>query len=158
MLPNRVIIDPTVGEEVGLYWLDPTPFVLELATIRPFRLLMRGGLFRSAHGPLMWQLFYVPNPKPEPQPFAAVECHINPCDPQQVGTWRRLASQTHWHLTLLGAGNKVADFFEFENVFGLDDALDAMEQACSGMRVTNFIAAKQAFEERFSLEELYGMA
>jgi hypothetical protein len=158
ILPMPVIIDLTVGEEVGLYWLDPTPFIHDLAAVRPFQLFMRGGLFRSAHGPLMWLLFYVPNPKPEPQPFASVECHINPCDAEQVGIWRRLANQTHWHLTLLGAGNEVADFFEFENIFGLDDALDTMEQACGGMRVTDFMAAKQEFWDRFTMDDLYRMA
>jgi hypothetical protein len=158
IVPMPVIIDLTVGEEVALYWLDPTPFVHELATVRPFQLFMHGGLFRSAHGPLMWQLFYVPNPKPKPQPFASVECHINPCDPNQMGMWRRLANQTHWHLALLGAGNKVADFFEFENVFGLDDALDTMDKACRGMRITNFMAAKQEFWDRFTMDDLYGMA
>lgn len=157
MLPAQVTIDPAVGEEIGLYWLDPTPFIQQLAAIRPFHLLIRGGLFRSAYGPLLWQLFYVPNPRPEPQPFAAVECHINPCDSQQVGLWRRLANQTHWHLTLLGHGNQVADFFEFENVFGLDDVLDKVEQACRGQRVTDFMAAKQEFEETFSLDDLFGM-
>ena len=158
ILPMPVTIDLTVGEEVGLYWLDPTAFIFELAAVRPFKLFMRGGLFRSKHGPLMWQLFYVPNPKPEPQPFASVECHIDPCDSQQVGIWRRLANQTHWHLTLLGAGNQVADFFEVENVFRLDDALDTMEQACRGMRVTDFMAAKQEFWERFTMDDLYGIS
>ena len=152
-----VNIDLTVGEEIGLYWLDRTPFVRELAAIRPFQLFVRGGLFRTEFGPLMWQLFYVPNPKPEPQPFASVECHLNPCDPKQVALWRSLASQTHWHLTLLGAGNEVADFFEFENVFGLEDALDTMEQACRGMRVTDFMAAKQAFWNKFTMDDLYLM-
>jgi len=158
ILPMPVTIDLTVGEEVGLYWLDPTPFIRELAGVRPFRLFTRGGLFSSAHGPLMWQLFYVPNPKPQPQPFASVECHINPSDSKQVSVWRRLANQTHWHLTLLGAGNKVADFFEFENVFGLEEALDTMERTCRGMRVTDFTAAKQEFWDRFTMDDLYRMA
>src|SRR6266446_10016225 len=114
-----VFIDLTVGEDIGLYWLDRTPCVRELAAIRPFQLFLRGGLFRTDFGPLMWQLFYVPNPRPGPQPFASVECHLNPCDPRQVALWRKLADQTHWHLTLLGAGDKVEDFFEFENDFRL---------------------------------------
>jgi len=158
ILPMPVIIDPTVGEEVGLYWLDTTSFIHELSAIRPFQIFLRGGLFRSTHGPLMWLLFYVPNPKPEPQPFASVECHINPCDPKQVSVWRRLSNQTHWHLTLLGAGNKVAEFFEFDNVFGLEDSLDMLEQACRGMVVTDFMAAKQEFWNRFTMEDLYTMS
>jgi len=61
-------------------------------------------------------------------------------------------------LTLLGADNMVTDFFEFENLFGLDDALDKLEQACRGMVVTDFMAAKQAFWDRFTMDDLYAMS
>lgn len=158
LVPVPVTIDLTVGEEVALYWLDRTPFIREMARIRPFRLFMRSGLYRSDFGPLMWLLFYVPNSQPQPQPFGSVECHINPCDSKQVVMWRRLANQSYWHLTLLGAGNAVADFFEFENAFLLDEAVDTMEQACHGMQVTDFMAAKQQFWDRFTMDDLYAMA
>jgi hypothetical protein len=150
-------IDPTVGQEVALYWLDRTPFIHELARVRPFRLFMRSGLFRSDFGPLIWLLFYVPNPQPQPQPFASMECHINPCNSNQVAMWQRLANQTHWHLTLLGAGNKIANFFEFENTFQLDEALDVMKQACRDMQVTDFMAAKRQFWDSFTMDDLYAM-
>ncbi len=158
LTPMSVVMDLTVGEEVALYWLDRTPFVHELAAIRPFQFFLRSGLFRSDFGPLMWMLFYVPNPAGDSQPFASVECHLNPSEPSQVSLWRRLAHQTHWHLTLLGAGDEVADFFELENCYGLADALDTMEQACRGMRVTDFMRAKQQFWDRYSMDDLYAMA
>jgi hypothetical protein len=154
-----VIMDFTVGQEVALYWLDRTPFVHELAAIRPFQFFLRSGLFRSSFGPLMWMLFYVPNPAAESsQPFASVECHLNPSEPPQVSLWRRLAHQTHWHLTLLGAGDEVADFFELDNHYGLADALDTMEDACRGMHVTDFMRAKQEFSDRYSMDDLYAMS
>ena len=158
LVPMSVTIDLTVGEEVALYWLDRTPFIRYLARIRPFQFFLRSGLYRSDFGPLMWLLFYVRNPQPQPQPFASVECHINPSDSKQVALWRRLANQSHWHLTLLGAGNEVADFFEFENTFQMHEALDTMEQACRGMRVIDFLAAKQQFWDTFTMEDLYAMA
>ncbi len=158
LLSMPVIIDPSVGEEVALFWLDRTPFIDALARIHPFQLFMRSGLFRSDFGPLIWLLFYVPNPQLALKPFASMECHINPCDPEQVARWRRLADQTHWHLTLLGVGNQVAGFFEFENGFQLDEALDVMESACRGMQVTDFMAAKQQFQKRFTMDDLYIMA
>ncbi len=116
LFPMPVTIDPAVGEEIVLYWLDRTPFIADLASVRPFRLEMSAGLYPSRFGPLIWLLFYVPNPQPEPQPFASMECHINPSDPKQMLMLRRLASQTHWHLVLLGAGNRVIDFLEFATV------------------------------------------
>ncbi len=157
LVPIPVIIDLIVGEEIGLYWIDRTPFVEELAAIRPFRLLLKSGLYRSHSGPLMWLLFYVPNPEASPQPFASMECHINPADPQHIDTWRRLANQTHWHLTLLGADNEVDDFFEFENDFDLDVALEAMLETCRGMRVTDFMSAKNEFWNSYTMDDLYKM-
>lgn len=157
LLPLATILDYTVGEEVALYWVDRTPFVTELAAIRPFQMILINGLFRSSYGPLMWMLFYVPNPVPEPQPFAMVECHLNPASRGQVDLWRRLSNQTHWHLTLLGKNNRVADFFEFENVYLLGDALDTMEESCCDLPVTDFMRAKQEFSDRYTLDELYQM-
>lgn len=157
LTPIPAVIDLTVGEEVALYWLDRTPFVLQLAAVRPFQFFLRSGLFRSEFGPLMWMLFYVPDQSGGVPPFASVECHLNPAEPSQVSLWRRLANQTHWHLTLLGAGNHVADFFEFENSFGLAAALDTMEEACRGMRVTDFMRAKQEFWDTYSMDDLYAM-
>ena len=86
-----------------------------------------------------------------------MECHINPAEPQHVNTWRRLANQTHWHLTLIGADNEVADFFEFENDFDLDIALDTMLDTCRGMHVTDFMAAKNEFWKSFTVDDLYKM-
>ncbi|MEA3209314.1 MAG: hypothetical protein QOE70_2371 [Chthoniobacter sp.] len=51
LLPLRVVIDLTVGEEVALYWLDPTEFIQELAEIRPFQFFLRTGLFRPSLAP-----------------------------------------------------------------------------------------------------------
>jgi hypothetical protein len=157
LVPIPVIIDLIVGEEIGLYWLDRTPFIQKLASIRPFRLMLKTGVYRSAYGPLMWLLFYVPNPQPEPQPFASVECHINPSEVSQVNMWHRVANQTHWHLTLLGADNEVADSFEFENDFGLDTSLPMMTQACQGLPVTDFMRAKGEFWKTYTMDDLYRM-
>ena len=98
LCPMNVVLDSSVGEQVALYWLDRTPFIHELAAVRPFQLYLRSGLYRTDFGPLMWMLFYVPNPIDETLPFASVECHLNPSEPSQVSLWRRLANQTHWHL------------------------------------------------------------
>jgi hypothetical protein len=157
LLPLRAVLDLTVGMEVGLYWLDHSQFVHELAAIRPFQLFLKTGLYRSSFGPLFWMLFYVPNPAPIPQPFAAMECHVNPNDIEQVAILRQLANQTHWHLTLLGQNNSVADFFEFENNYDLDNALDVIQAIHPGNSDCDFALTKQEFSENYSLEDLYRM-
>lgn len=157
ILPLSVFLDLTVGEEIALYWLDHTPFIEELSAVQPFQFFLRCGLFRSDYGPLLWMLFYVPNPCGGSQPFASVECHLNPSASDQVDLWRRLSNQTHWHLTLIGAQNRVANFFEFENVYLLGDALDTMERACRGLHVTDFMRAKQQFWDTYTMQDLFEM-
>ena len=158
LVPIPVVFDRIVGEEIGLFWIDRTPFVEEITAIRPFQLLLKSGLYRSQSGPLIWLLFYVPNTQAFPQPFASVECLINPSEPQHVNTLRRLANQTHWHLTLVGADNEVADVFEFENEFDLDSSLDMMLEACRGMRMTDFTRVRNDFWVAFTMDDLYKMA
>lgn len=155
IIPLTVILDPTVGEEVALYWFDRTPFMRELAAVRPFQFVMGSGLFRSDFGPLMWLLFYVANPPPAAQPVTSAECILNPFDATQISIFRRLANQTYWHLTLVGANDKVANFFEFENDYDLDGALDTMDAACRSLHVTDFTRASQQPCERFSPDDLY---
>lgn len=157
-MPLSVVIDLTVGDEVALYWRDSTSFINELSAIHPFQLRLRAGLFRSDFGPLMWMLFYVPNPRATPQPFASMECHVNPQSPSQLELWRRLANQSHWHLSLVNSGNKIVNFFEFENTFGLDAALDSVEHVCAGIPVMDFNRAKKHFWDTYTMDDLYNMA
>jgi hypothetical protein len=62
ILPLRIVIDLEIGEEIGLYWMDRTNFIYNLGSLRPFQLFLKTGFFRSANGPLMFLLFYVPEP------------------------------------------------------------------------------------------------
>lgn len=149
-----VAIDASIGREIGLFWIDRTKFIRELAAVRPFQLFLKTGLGRTDFGPLMWMVFYVPDPKDNHQAFGAMECHLNPCRDSQVSLWRQLSNQTHWHLILVEAGNKVADLFEFENCFSLAEAIDSMEETCRGLCVADFVRAKQQFSERNSVEDL----
>ncbi len=152
-----VVSDLIVGEEIGLFWLDRTPFVHELGAIRPFRFFFKSGLFCSDFGPLMWMLFTVPFPNDDTKAFASVEYHINPFSPDQVALWHRIGNQTHWHLTLLGAENEVIDVFELENTYGLNDTLDQMTEVCNGMEAIDFMRAKHEFWDTYSLDDLHGM-
>jgi hypothetical protein len=72
--------------------------------------------------------------------------------------WRRSGNQTHWHLTLVGAANQVAGFYEFENIFGLDVALNTIIRACRGIAVTNFMLAKEEFWKNYTMDDFYRMA
>lgn len=96
-----------------LLLLDRTPFVHELAKIRPFDLRLKTGLVRTSYGPLCFLLFQIPDPRNPGAVFLAIDAHINPSEAQHALAWRDLARQSHWHLILVGADNKLVDLFEF---------------------------------------------
>jgi hypothetical protein len=157
ILPLQVVLDPDVGSEVVLLWIDRTPFVHELQRIAPFDLILKTGVANTSHGPLIFLLFWVPDPVNPDQPFAVAEAHANPFNSQHITTWRDLARQSHWHLFLVGAGDEQAGFFEFENTFSLVEALNQVERACQGMPHDDFNLAKAEFCEKYSIEDLFQM-
>src|ERR1035437_1524142 len=101
ILPISVVLEERIGTETALMWYDPTPFIHDLAAVRPFQLLLKTGIVRTGNGPLLFALFHIPAPLPQPKPFASVECHINPFDPALLAPFHDLARQTHWHLVLV---------------------------------------------------------
>lgn len=69
--------------------------------------------------------------------------------------WRSLAAQTHWHLLLIGRGNKQENFLEFENTYGLGEALDFVETACRDIATVDFNRAKERFMSENTIEDIF---
>jgi hypothetical protein len=154
ILPFRMIIDPQVGSEIALLLFDRTPFIYELAKVRPFDLIIKTGLVHTSHGPLCFLLFYVPDPRRPGQVYTAIEAHVNPLDVQHLVMWRDLARQSHWHLILVGANDEVVDFFEFENTFELGKTLDQIEAISPPVVSGSFDEAKIEFGATYTIEDL----
>lgn len=157
ILPWNCALDPSVGTETILLLLDRTPFIRSLAKVRPFDLRLKSGLVRTSNGPLMFHLFYVPNPEHPEAAYCAIDVHVNPLDVQHMQMWRDLARQSHWHLLLVGANDKLIDLFEFENVFDLDQTIELVETACSGMVGGCFDDAKTEFNANYTIDDLFRM-
>ena len=68
--------------------------------------------------------------------------------------WRQLARQTHLHLLLVGDGHEVEGFYEFENNFGFDDAVETIDQLDKS-QMTDFAKAEQEYFETYSLARLW---
>lgn len=157
LLPVKVMLDPDVGWEVVLYVRDQTPFIEELRLVQPFRLLFKAGVGRNEFGPLGFFVFWIPAPALPDKAFAAYDVYLNPKSESQLAKWRELAAQSHWHLFLIGAGNRQRGFFEFENNHHLDDALDFILEACDPIPLLDFDRAKEKFMQKYSLEDLRTM-
>ena len=155
ILPMPAVLEDGIGTEMLLLLVDKTPFIRELAKLRPFNLYLKTGLVRTSHGPLMFLLFYIPTPSKTHTPFVMLDYHVDPFNPSMLGTWRDLARQTHWHLVLVDAKGMVLDLLEFPNVYGLGEALDQVVQVCAGMDHGDFWAAKEEFCRMYTLEDLH---
>ena len=114
-------------------------------------------MVRTSHGPFFFLLFYVPDPKRPNTAFTAIDAHVNAYDPQHMLLWRDLARQSHWHLILVGANDKLIDLFEFENTFGLDKTLDQVESVCRKVPGGSFNDAKAEFCAKYTVDDLLRM-
>lgn len=152
LFPLRAILDLTVGEEIVFYLRDQTPFMNDLCRVHPFRLMLKTGVARNEFGPLAFLLFWVANPQDPSNDIVAYDLYLNPHNEAHVLLWRELAAQTHWHLLMIGKDGEQRNFFELENTYGLDDALDFMLEACSPIPLIDFDRAKEEFMAKHSLE------
>lgn len=160
----NVILDKSIGSEVVFYNRDETDFIYDISKVRPFELFMKSGIVGTDFGPLLFLLFFLPDPRIEDRPFAMFDIHLNPLKQEFLLPFYDLSRQSHWHLFLLNKKNEQVGFFEFKNNYGLYEALQSVEEtvrtieeAGIGMKSTDFWKAKEAFMNKYSLDELYGM-
>lgn len=154
MMPVTAVLEDQIGSETVLLLIDKTPFIHEVAKVRPFDLHLKTGLVRTHNGPLIFMLFLLPDPWNPGEVFATWECHVNPFEPAHMNPFRDLARQSHCHVALLGKDAHVVDLLEFENRFNLDLSLPGFEQACRGLPHGNFDLAKMEFCERYTTDDL----
>jgi hypothetical protein len=154
ILPLPLALDDSIGTEMALILFDRTEFIHSLAATEPFDLMMKAGLVRTGYGPLMFLLFWIPNPDDTGQPLTAIDCHINPLDRESTQPWRDLSRQSHWHFFLVDREQQQQGFYEFENVYGLGDTLDRVIKACDGMDSLDFMLAKQEFCNTYDIPRL----
>ncbi len=158
IMPVPAMLEEHIGTEVTLLLFDKTPFIYEIARLRPFNLLLRRGMVPTRHGPVVFLLFYVLDPAKPSQPFFTLEHLLNPFDRQMLSPWRDLARQTHWHVFLLNAKCEQIDLFEFENVFGLGKSLDQVTDACEMENPGDFDRAKAELLATYTFEDLFSIS
>ena len=163
IMPMPVILDPDVGREVALYIIDYTSFARKIAALKPFQLYLKCGLVRCDAGPVFFLLFWLPHPRSRwlptlrlrNEPFAAFEYFVNPHEPSMVEPLRDLASQTHWHVFVIGPDDETLNFLELPNNYGLETVLPDVDRAVSTFPMVNFDAAKAELQARYSLADLF---
>lgn len=156
IIPLRATLDPSIGPELVMAIFDHTTFVFDLAAIQPFELHLNTGVVRTSAGPVFFLLFWLRNPQGQ-QPFAMWDITLNPHDSAHMQRYWELAHQSHWHVCVLGLANEVLNMYQFENDFGLADAIRVAVEACRPVPCPDFDSAKAEYERDHSLAQLFAM-
>jgi len=155
ILPIYATLNETIGNEVILLFYDRTPFIYDVARVKPFRLKVRYGLVNTGNGPLFFIVYIVPDS--QDRPFAVHENHLNPLDPDILGPYQQLASQSSWHVLLVDHKASTVDLIEFVNFYRLEETLEQVLMECASLSAGNFDLAKQEFCSSISLEDILEM-
>ena len=150
--PLSVVIDVSVGREVILLITEPRPQIEEFEGRDITGFWMKSGLVNTSYGPVYWLLFYFPNLRDNGR--VAYEKMVNPKDPNHLSIYEALAKQQYWHVIMADDSGKVVNFFEFKNNYGLAEALIQVANVCMDRTVTDFMAAKQEYQNTYSIDTL----
>jgi hypothetical protein len=94
--------------------------------------------------------------KDENKSFAIYDKPLDISRPTMVEPWRKLANQTHLRLLLLNENYEVEGFYEFENDFGFDEAVECISLLVAS-RVIDLAKAEEKYFNDYVLLDLYEM-
>jgi len=149
------VLDAHIGPEILLLITETKDKIGEFEGTDISRLNMKAGLVNTSFGPVFWILYHFPDPVTGEK--VVYENTINPKNTQQVSIYKQLLSQKFWHAIMADDTGNVVNFFEFPNNYGLSGTLDQVQEVCSRMQVTDFMAAKAEYENSYSIDELLEM-
>jgi len=146
-------LDKNVGEEVVLIIFDPTDFIHDLRAVVPFRFFTSSFAVNTNFGPVYSFIFWVAQANDVSKSFAIFDKPLNISRPPLIEPWRKLANQTHLHLLLVDKNYEVEGFYEFENNFSFDEAVEIISQL-DASRIIDYNKAEQEYFNEYSLKQL----
>jgi hypothetical protein len=150
--PISVILDTSVGPEIVLLITESKPHIEEFEGRSITGFWIKSGLVNTSYGPVYWLLFYFPSPQGNGK--VTYENVVNPKDTNHLSIYEALANQEYWHVIMADESGKVVNFFEFKNNYGLAESLRQVTNVCASLNISNFMAAKQEYENSYSIEDL----
>jgi hypothetical protein len=152
----HLILDKNIGEEIVLIIYDPTDFIHDLAALKPFHFFSSSVAVNTSFGPVYSFIFWVTYPQDTEKSFAIFDKPVDLSKPQLIEPWIKLANQTHLHLLLVDKNYETQGFYEFENDFGFDEAVETIS-LLDKTRVKDNNKAEQEYFKDYSLPQLYEM-
>ena len=147
-------LDKTIGEEVILIIYDPTDFIDQLKAVKPFRFNVSSLAVNTSFGPVFSFLFYITHPGDEKRSVAIYDKPLDISNPKVIEPWVKLANQTHLHLLLVDKNYDVQGFYEFDNDFCFDEAVDTIARL-DATKVKDYQLAETEYFNNYELMELF---
>ena len=154
--PMPATVFQEVGEEILLVIVDPTDDAAKLARLQPFELQTVVGALNTPHGTLGYAVFAVANPAGG-QPYAAWEHFFDLADADRMAPYRALATQSHWHVLILGRGPTTLNVFQFENIYDLTAGIRTAESFAADNPLEDVGEAMVWARETYTLLDLFNM-
>lgn len=149
---QKCVFDPIVGEEVYLMILDEPLYAKELADIKPFNLFCKTGMVRTNQGMVLFMLFTIKDGEEEVVTF---ETLLNPHKMNTVSLLSSWGQQSHLKVIVMENQNgEIKNWYEFENDFGISDAIKTIAECIGHEKEGNFLLAQQEFYKNYDLDEL----
>ncbi|TNF35164.1 MAG: hypothetical protein EP329_06520 [Deltaproteobacteria bacterium] len=138
---ERVVVFLAPTEDEARFW----------AAARPFRVGAVCGVLPTAHGPVLSLLWTLVEPDGGWEPRVIHQTLYDPADDRALGPLRRLATQSHWHVAVVGPDGGVHRWAQVENRFQLGEALEACVELARPLGPTDLPAARAAVDARWSV-------
>jgi hypothetical protein len=153
---HRMTFDPTIGEEVIVFFREEPPYAADLADVQPLTVLAYTGITRTPFGLVAFVVWQIAAGTAQE---SYVETFLNPF---QFGTLKLIAdaaNQTHLKFIAYDLGaRKVVSMVDFENTFDLDQLLFGMAMSIGHEEEGDFDQATAFIMENASVMDLVNQA
>ena len=144
-------------KETVLLLKDQSPFVLELAKLRPFKLNNKSLFLKTPYGCVCILLFWIATPGNENKPYAIYEKYLNIYKPEMMEPYYQLTNQAYLHFFIVNEHKEILNTFEFVNFFLSSDLRKIVSQIITAHKQVDIHAAIQYIQQQFSLDDLFAM-
>jgi hypothetical protein len=146
--------DKRIGKEVVVVLYEDTEYINELKKIKLFKFNMSSLTINTSYGPVGVFIFYFDDPLQKDKSIAIFEKPVNIADYNHLKPWLELADQTHIHVILVNKLYEVIGFYEYENTYNFEKAIDIFMKLNPEL-VSDFNKALEEYNKDYSLEYLY---
>lgn len=149
---ERAIFDKAVGSEIFLQILEIRHYADEIGGLGLLDLYCKSGIVRTRVGPLAFNLWTLSN---RGRHIVDYEHYVNVFEPALYELLNTLSRQDYLKVVIReNLGGEVCGFYELKNDYGFEKTGESLKDFIKTSPPVNFEAAKIAFQDEFSVQDL----